>query len=75
MPSLSAGPNPIVLIPAKVPSYTVADFSGDWWVLPQVRLLGGVQNIFDRKYYNRVFSNGIDPANGRLFYVGAAYEF
>jgi len=62
-------------IPAKVPSYTVADFSGDWWVLPQVRLLGGVSNIFDRKYYNRVFSSGIDPALGRTFYVGAAYEF
>ena len=62
-------------IPAKVPSYTVADFSGDWWVLPQVRLLGGVSNIFDRKYYNRVFSSGIDPALGRTFYIGAAYEF
>ena len=75
------GPTPVATpatpgyIPAKVPSYTVADFSGDWWVLPQVRLLGGVQNLFDRKYYNRVFSNGIDPALGRTFYVGAAYEF
>jgi Fe(3+) dicitrate transport protein len=74
-PALSGGPNPVVLVPAKVPSYTVADFSGDWWVLPQVRLLGGVSNLFDKKYYNRVFSNGIDPANGRTFYVGAAYEF
>jgi len=74
-PSVSGGSNPVVLVPAKVPSYTVADFSGDWWVLPQVRLLGGVSNLFDRKYYNRVFSNGIDPANGRTFYVGAAYEF
>ncbi|MEP7042879.1 MAG: TonB-dependent receptor [Dokdonella sp.] len=62
-------------IPAKVPSYTVADFSADWWVLPQVRLLGGVSNLTDRKYYNRVFSNGIDPAAGRTFYIGAAYEF
>lgn len=44
-------------------------------MLPQVRLLGGVSNIFDRKYYNRVFSSGIDPALGRTFYVGAAYEF
>jgi Fe(3+) dicitrate transport protein len=75
------GPTPVATpstpgyIPAKIPSYTVADFSGDWWVLPQVRLLGGVQNIFDRKYYNRVFSNGIDPALGRTFYIGAAYEF
>jgi len=70
-----ATPGAPTYIPAKVPSYTVADFSADWWVLPQVRLLGGVSNLTDRKYYNRVFSNGIDPANGRTFYVGAAYEF
>jgi Fe(3+) dicitrate transport protein len=62
-------------IPAKVPGYDVADFSADYWVLPQLRLLGGISNISDRKYYNRVFSNGIDPAAGRTFYVGAAYEF
>jgi Fe(3+) dicitrate transport protein len=74
-PNATATPSTNGYIPAKVPSYTVADFSGDWWVLPQVRLLGGVQNIFDRKYYNRVFSNGIDPAQGRTFYIGAAYEF
>lgn len=68
-------PGAINYIPAKVPSYAIADFSADWWVLPQVRLLGGVSNITDRKYYNRVFSNGIEPGIGRTFYVGAAYEF
>jgi Fe(3+) dicitrate transport protein len=74
-PNATATPSTAGYIPAKVPAYTVADFSGDWYVLPQLRLLGGVQNLFDRKYYNRVFSNGIDPAQGRTFYVGAAYEF
>ena len=74
-PNAAATPSTPGYIPAKVPAYTVADFSGDWWVLPQLRLLGGVQNLFDRTYYNRVFSNGIDPAQGRTFYVGAAYEF
>jgi Fe(3+) dicitrate transport protein len=62
-------------IPAKVPSYAIADFSADWWVLPQVRLLGGVSNLTDRKYYNRVFSNGLEPGMGRTFYAGASYEF
>ena len=71
----TGAPGAINYIPAKVPSYAIADFSADWWVLPQVRLLGGVSNLTDRKYYNRVFSNGIDPAQGRTFYVGAAYEF
>jgi Fe(3+) dicitrate transport protein len=74
-PTPAATPDTPGYIPAKVPSYTVADFSADWWVIPQVRLLGGVSNIADKKYYSRVFSNGIDPAMGRTFYVGAAYEF
>jgi len=62
--------------PAKVPSYTVADFSADYWVLPQLRLLGGVSNITDKRYYSRVFfSGGIDPAPGRMMYAGFSYEF
>lgn len=62
-------------IPAKVPSYAVLDFSADYWVVPSVRLLGGVSNIADRTYYARVFSNGIDPATGRTFYAGVSFEF
>ncbi len=64
------------LTPAKVPSYTVADLSADYWVLPQLRLLGGVSNLTDKRYYSRVFfSGGIDPAPGRMVYAGFAYEF
>jgi len=62
-------------IPAKVPQYTVMDFSADWWIVPQVRVLGGISNITDRKYYARVFGGGLEPALGRSFYLGAAYEF
>jgi Fe(3+) dicitrate transport protein len=62
-------------IPAKVPQYTVWDFSGDYWLTRNVRLLAGVSNIGDKKYYNRVFSNGIEPALGRTYYGGFAYEF
>jgi len=62
-------------IPAKVPQYTVYDFSGDYWIVPHVRLLGGVSNIGDKKYYNRVFGNGIEPALGRTWYGGFSYEF
>ncbi len=62
-------------VPAKVPSYTVADLSGDFYVTPQLRLLGGVSNLTDKKYYSRVFQNTIEPALGRSYYVGAAYEF
>ncbi|GAA0711479.1 TonB-dependent receptor [Dokdonella soli] len=74
-PIATATPATTGYIPAKVPSYTIADFSGDWWVLPQVRVLGGVSNLTDRKYYARVFGGGLEPGLGRTFYVGAAYEF
>ena len=62
-------------IPAKVPQYTVTDFSGDYWLLPRLLLLGGVSNIGDKKYFNRVFGNGIEPALGRTYYAGFSYEF
>ncbi len=62
-------------IPAKVPSYTVEDLSADYRAMPHLRLLAGVSNLTDRKYYARVFSNGIEPALGRTYYVGASYEF
>jgi Fe(3+) dicitrate transport protein len=68
-------PAPDNFIPAKVPQYTLIDFSGDYWLNRHVRLLGGVSNIADKKYYNRIFSNGIEPGLGRTYYGGFSYEF
>lgn len=62
-------------IPAKIPQYAVVDFAGDWWVTPNVRVLGGISNLGDRKYYNRVFQNGIEPGRDRTYYAGVSYEF
>ena len=61
-------------VPAKVPGYTVADLSADWWVAPQVRLLGGVSNLTDRKYYSRVSRTPSSRAWAAAT-IGAAYEF
>ena len=68
----SAGP---ASLPAKIPAYTVFDFAADWQIAPQLRLLGGVSNLGDRRYYDRVFSTGIEPAPGRTIYGGAAVSF
>ena len=65
----------VKFVPAKVPQYSVADLSADLWLTPSVRLLGGVSNLADKKYYSRVFQNAIEPGLGRSYYVGAAYEF
>jgi len=60
-------------IPAKVPAYTVLDLTADWQVARNIRLLGGTTNLTDRKYYNRVFQNGIEPGLRRTIYVGVAF--
>lgn len=67
--------DPTRFIPAKVPQYTVVDFSGDYYVTQKVRLLAGVSNLMDHKYYSRVFSNGIEPGLARSYYAGASFEF
>jgi Fe(3+) dicitrate transport protein len=62
-------------IPAKIPAYTLLDLSGDWQVSPGIRLLGGITNLANRKYYNRVFQNGIEPGARRKAYAGLAMGF
>ncbi|MGC1302337.1 MAG: TonB-dependent receptor [Caulobacteraceae bacterium] len=62
-------------VPAKIPGYTVLDLSGDWYLTPKLRLLGGVSNLGDVRYYSRVYQNGIEPAPGRTVYGGVAVGF
>jgi Fe(3+) dicitrate transport protein len=62
-------------IPAKIPGYTVVDISGDYYLTKALRMLGGISNIGNRRYYNRVFQNGIEPALDRRFYGGLAIGF
>lgn len=59
-----------------VPAYAVWDLTAEWRIPgAPVRLIGGVNNVFDEDYYSRVRPDGIDPAPRRNFYVGAALEF
>jgi Fe(3+) dicitrate transport protein len=59
-------------VPAKIPNYTLFDLAGDWQLTRNVRLLAGISNLTDRKYYNRVFQNGIEPGARRKVYGGLA---
>ncbi|NNM78142.1 TonB-dependent receptor [Sphingomonas sp. ID1715] len=63
------------LVPAKVPGYRVFDLAGEWTVLPHVRLQGGVQNLFNEKYYARVFQTGLEPGRRRAIYGGIQADF
>jgi Fe(3+) dicitrate transport protein len=68
---------PIGSTPAHIPTYTVADLSGDYTIAGHFGVLGGVSNLANRHYYSRVFLFGgmLEPANDRSFYAGAAYDF
>lgn len=62
------------LVPAKVSAYRVFDFAGEWTILPGLRVQGGVQNLFNEKYYARVFQTGLEPGRRRAIYLGARWE-
>ncbi len=68
---------PIGSTPARIPTYTVADVSGEYTIIGGLRLLAGIANLTDRRYYSRVFiSRGqLEPARTRSFYAGLACDF
>lgn len=59
-----------------VPSYEVWDLTGEMTVREDsVSIFGGINNLFDEKYFARVRSDGIDPADGRNYYAGVKIEW
>lgn len=67
----------------QIPAYTVADLTAEVYAWrgelagrpAALAVLAGVNNIFDKHYYSRVRSNGIDPAAPRNSYLGLRFEF
>ena len=70
-------PDGSIATPARIPTYTVADLSGEYTVFGRLRLLAGISNLTDRRYYSRVFiSRGLlEPGRDRTVYAGVAYDF
>jgi Fe(3+) dicitrate transport protein len=62
-------------MPARIPAYTVVDVASDWQLNRSLRLLAGVSNLADRRYFNRVWQNGLEPAFGRTWYTGFALAY
>jgi len=59
-----------------VPAHAVWDLTAEWRIPGTVvRVIGGLNNLLDEDYYSRIRNDGIDPAPGRNFYLGAALEF
>ena len=53
----------------------VVDLSGEAYVTPRVKLIGGVRNLGDARYYARAFVDGVEPAPGRTVWAGVALGF
>jgi Fe(3+) dicitrate transport protein len=59
-----------------VPAHTVWDLTAEAKVWKEsVSVNAGINNIFNKDYYNRIRNEGIDPAQGRNFYVGMSVKF
>lgn len=59
-----------------IPAYDVWDLTVEAKVYrDMVSIVGGVNNIFDRDYYARIRSDGIDPAMPRNWYAGVKVKF
>ena len=58
-----------------IPAYTTWDLTGEIPITKNFSVLGGLNNVFDNRYYSLVTSSGIIPAIGRNFYVGGSLKF
>jgi outer membrane receptor for ferrienterochelin and colicin len=59
-----------------IPYYNVWDFTFEVNVYKDnVSVIGGINNLFDNRYYARIRNDGIDPAAPRNWYVGLQVEF
>jgi Fe(3+) dicitrate transport protein len=58
-----------------IPPYKVFNLTGDWYLTRHLRLIAGITNLTNEKYYDRVFANGIEPAPLRSGYAGLSLSF
>ena len=70
------GSTTVVATQARIPGYTVLDFAGEYTIAGRLRVLGGIANLTDRRYYSRVFiSRGlVEPARERSLNLGLAFD-
>jgi len=60
---------------AHIAPYKVFNLSGDLYITRYLRLIAGISNLTDEKYYDRVFADGIEPAPRRSGYAGLSLSF
>ena len=58
-----------------IPAYSVWDLTAEFRVWNRISVVAGVNNIFDELYTSRITSVGIDPADGRNYYLGGRLDY
>ncbi len=59
-----------------VPPYAVWDLTAEHKIKgTALRVIAGINNVFNEDYYSRIRPDGIDPAPRRNYYLGLAAEF
>lgn len=59
----------------RMPGYSVWDLTLETKAYRNASVLAGINNLFDRDYYSRIRSDGIDPAYKRNEYAGLSLKF
>ncbi|HEY2569262.1 MAG TPA: TonB-dependent receptor plug domain-containing protein [Candidatus Udaeobacter sp.] len=60
---------------ALIAPYKLFNLTGDYYVTRNLRIIGGITNLTNEKYYDRVFANGIEPAPRLSGYAGLSLSF
>jgi len=60
---------------AAIAPYKVFNLTGDYYLTRNLRIIAGITNLTDEKYYDRVFANGIEPAPRISGYAGLSLAF
>jgi Fe(3+) dicitrate transport protein len=60
---------------AAIAPYKVFNLTGDFYLTRNLRIIAGLTNLTNEKYYDRVFANGIEPAPRMSGYAGLSLAF
>jgi Fe(3+) dicitrate transport protein len=60
---------------AQIAPYKLFNLTGDYYLTRNLRIIAGITNFTDEKYYDRVFANGIEPAPRLSGYAGLSLSF
>lgn len=59
----------------RISSYSIWDLTAEYRFTSSLKVVGGVNNLFNEEYISRIRSNGLEPGNPRNIYAGLSVSF